>query len=63
MSAALIAQLVIALGPSAFQLIQDLIAVWSKPSLTLDEVNAICNKAQQSYDSYIAAAKAAQNKA
>ena len=54
----LIAQLIAALGPVAFQLIQDLIAVWSKPSLTPDEVNAIVAKAQKSYDQYIADAKA-----
>ncbi len=61
MSAALIAQLIIALGPPALQLIQDLVAVWNKPSLTLDEVNTICNKAQKSYDSYIADAKASSS--
>ena len=60
MSAAIIAQLIIALGPSAFKLIQDLIAIWDKPSLTVDEVTAICNKAQKTYDEYIA--EAATNK-
>ncbi len=57
MSAALIAQLIIAMGPSAIQLIQDLIAVWNKPSLTPDEVKTICDRAQKSYDEYIAEAK------
>lgn len=55
----MIAQLVILLGPSALQLIQDLVAVWNKPSLTPEEVATICAKAQKSYDSYIADAKAA----
>lgn len=59
MSPALIAQLIIALGPPAFQLIQDLMAVWSVPTLTLDQVMAITSKAQKSYDDYIAQAKAA----
>ncbi len=53
MSAAIIAQLVIALGPPALQLIQDLIALWNKPALTNDEVIALCSKAQKSYDDYI----------
>ena len=59
MSAAIIAQLIIALGPTALQLIQDLSAVWTKPTLTPDEVMGICSKAQKSYDQYIADAKAA----
>ncbi len=53
----MIAQLVIALGPPALTLIQDLVAVWEKPSLTVDEVNTICNKSLKSYDTYIAEAK------
>lgn len=60
MSPTLIAQLVIALGPTALQLIQDLIAVWSKPTLTPEEVNTICAKAQKSYDQYIAEAATKQ---
>ena len=59
MSAAIIAQLIIQLGPAALALIQDLIAVWNKPALSPDEVKAICDRAQKSYDSYIADAKAA----
>ncbi len=59
MTASLIAQLVIALGPSALKLIQDLMAVWSKPALTPEEVTKICATAQKSYDDYIAAAKSA----
>ena len=59
MSAALIAQLIIALGPTALKLIQELVAVWEKPTLTVDEVQGICARAQTSYDAYITAAKAA----
>lgn len=58
MTAAVIANLIIALGPPALQLIQDLISVWNKPELSVEEVTAICNKAQKSYDDYIAEAKA-----
>lgn len=58
MSALMISQLIIALGPPALQLIQDLTAVWSSPTLSPDQVNAILQKAQKSYDSYIADAKA-----
>ena len=58
MSAALIAQLIIALGPTALKLIQDLIAVWDKPSLTVEEVTKICSVAQKNYDDYITEAKA-----
>jgi hypothetical protein len=53
-----IAQLIIALGPSAFSLIESLIAVWSKPTLTVDEVLAITKVARTSYDEYIAKAQA-----
>lgn len=60
MSPVMIAQLIIQLGPTALQLIQDLIQVWDKPSLTPDEVKNIVSKAQKSYDDYIAEAKAAQ---
>lgn len=58
MTGAMIAQLVLQLGPVALQLIQDLIGVWNK-ELTVDEVTAICAKAQKSYDAYIEEAKAA----
>lgn len=53
MTAAMIAQLIIALGPGAIKLIQDLVAVWSKPELTPDEVMKLCETAQKSYDDYI----------
>lgn len=59
MSAALIAQLIVQLGPAALQLISDLAKVWSKPELTVEEVTAIVDKAQKSYDAYIAEAQAA----
>ncbi len=59
MSPSLIAQLVISLGPPAFQFIQDLMDVWSLPTLTLDQVMTITCKAQKSYDDYIAQAKSA----
>lgn len=60
MPALTIAQLVIALGPSAFGLIEDLAKVWSAPALTLDQVLAITGKARTSYDAYITAAQQAQ---
>lgn len=60
MGAPIIAQLIIALGPTALQLIQDLITVWHKPSLTPDEVKTICSKAQKNYEDYIAEARANQ---
>jgi hypothetical protein len=53
MNAALIAQLIVALGPPALALIQDLISVWEKPVLTVDEIKAIVSKAQKSYEQYI----------
>ena len=56
MTAATIAQLIAALGPAAFDLIKDLMAVWTKPSLAPEEVLAICDKAKKSYEEYIAQA-------
>lgn len=58
MTAQLIAQLVIALGPVALDLIKDLAAVWSKAELTPEEVATICGKAKKSYEDYISEAKA-----
>lgn len=49
MSPALIAQLVIALGPSAITFIQKLASVWTKPVLTPEEVLEICAATDQSY--------------
>lgn len=60
MSAAIIAQLIIALGPAAFNLIEQLVSLWSKPSLTVDEVLALTKVARTDYDAYIAAAQAAK---
>lgn len=62
MSAVMIAQLVIALGPTALTLIQELVKVWETPALTAEQVNQICQKAQTSYDAYIAQARAAAGK-
>jgi hypothetical protein len=56
MTGAVIAQLIIAFGPSAIQLIQELVQIWNK-ELTPDEVVAFCNKAQKGYDTYIEEAK------
>ena len=58
MSPLMIVQLLIALGPPALQLIQDLVSVWNTPALTVDQVMEICKKSQKSYDDYIADAKA-----
>lgn len=60
MPASTLAQLIIALGPSGFGLIEDLAKVWSAPALTLDQVLAITGKARTSYDAYITAAQQAQ---
>ena len=59
MTPLMIVNLIIALGPTALELIQKLAAIWSKPSLTVDEVVALCAPAKKSYDEYIAEAKAA----
>ena len=53
MSAAIIAQLVIALGPTALELIPRLAAIWHKPDLSSDEVEALCRPAKKSYDDYL----------
>lgn len=58
MSAAMVAQLLIAFGPGAIDLIKQLVTLWQKPSLSVDEVNNLCNLAKKSYDDYMAAAKA-----
>jgi hypothetical protein len=60
MTAAAIAQLIIALGPPALELIPQLAQVWSKPALTVDEVKALCLPARKNYDAYIAEARAAR---
>ena len=56
MTGAVIAQLIIALGPTALDLIQKLVAIWQK-ELTVDEVIALCAPAKKSYDDYIAEAR------
>lgn len=56
MTGAMIAQLIVAFGPSAIQLIQELVQIWSK-EMTPEEVVAFCNRAQKGYDSYIEEAK------
>lgn len=61
MNAAVIAQLIIALGPVALDLIPKLAAVWHKPTLTPDELDAICAPAHKSYQEYIAEARARMN--
>lgn len=53
MSAVMIAQLMMQFGPPALKMIEDLIALWSKPALTNDEVLAFTGKAKKSYDDYI----------
>ncbi len=58
MSAALIAQLIIALGPSALTLIKDLASIWSQPTIDPKDVISMMDKAQKSYDEYIAEAQA-----
>lgn len=58
MTGAAIAQLIIALGPVALELIPKLVGIWNQ-TLTPDQVNQICSVTKKSYDDYIAAAKAA----
>lgn len=58
MSPATIAQLIIVLGPPALELISRLSAVWNKPELTAEEVEALIAPVKKSYDEYIAAARA-----
>jgi hypothetical protein len=59
MTPQLIAQLLAAFGPPAIQLIRDLIAVWEKPALSKDEVLAILDRTDKSYDDYINEARGA----
>ena len=58
MPPAIIAQLIIALGPPALNLIKDLTSIWTKDTVSPAEVIAMMDKAQKSYDDYIAEAKA-----
>lgn len=52
MSPVIIAQLIIALGPKAIDLITSLSAVWTKPELTHEEVLAILTVIDKDYDDY-----------
>jgi len=60
MSGAIIAQLIIALGPVALQYAPKLAEIWNK-DLTVEEVKTFCNLAEKSYDQYITEAKARLN--
>lgn len=57
MTAAIIAQLVIALGPTALELIPKLAEVWNKNPLTPEDITALCAPAKKSYDQYIVEAR------
>lgn len=56
----MVAQLLITYGPGAVDLIQKLVALWDKPSLTIDEINTLCSVATKSYASYISDAQASK---
>ncbi len=56
MSAAIIAQLIIALGPPALDLIPKLAKIWHKEALTVEEIVELCLPAKKSYDDYMAEA-------
>lgn len=53
MNAALITQLIIAIGPAALELIPKLTELWTKPELSLDEVKTLCAPARKSYEEYV----------
>ena len=57
MTANIIAQLIIAIGPAALDLIPKLAAIWQKETLTTAEVEELCAPAKKSYDEYIAEAR------
>jgi hypothetical protein len=58
MTASIIAQLIIALGPVALELIPKLQSVWTKPTLTPEEIEALIAPAKKSYEQYRAEAAA-----
>lgn len=58
MNAAILAQLLIALGPTALELAPKLASIWTQADLTIAEVTDICKAARKSYDEGLAAAKA-----
>lgn len=57
MTAAQITGLIIALGPTALELIPQLAAVWEKEKLTAAEVTALCAPAKKSVEQYILEAR------
>jgi len=57
MTPLMIVNLLTQFGPAAIGMIRDLADVWSKPELTPDEVRTFCDRAEKSYDQYIAEAK------
>lgn len=59
MTPAIIAQLIIAFGPQALIWIRELATIWGKDSLTKEEVLSFCDRAEKSYDQYIAEARGA----
>lgn len=59
MSAPIIAQLILAFGPAAINLIQKLTELWQKPALTVEEVNQILSTIPaKTYQQYLDEAKA-----
>lgn len=62
MSGAVIAQLLVQFGPAAFDLIRNLTTIFTKETLTVEEVLAFCDKSQKSYDTYISEAQQAKLK-
>lgn len=57
MNAPIVAQLIIALGPTALELIPKLAATWTKDELTAEEILAMCAPAKKSYDQYLVEAR------
>lgn len=52
MTPAIIVQLIVALGPTALELIPKLAAVWKKEDLTPEEVAELCKVARRPYEYY-----------
>jgi hypothetical protein len=57
MTGAMIAQLLITYGPTAVNLIEQLIQTWDKP-MTVEQVHAVCALTKKTYDEGLAEAKA-----
>lgn len=53
MNASTIAQLIIALGPMALEIIPKLMAVWNVRELTPAEVLKICQVSEKPYEDYV----------